>query len=156
MAIAYTVEKYLNMHDIPYDVIKHPHTQTSLKTAYAAQIEGDCLAKAVLLEDDDGYIMAVLPATHHVKLGMLRHQMGRQVRMASEREVSDLFQDCERGAIPALGQAYGIETILDDSLMEHRDIYFEAGDHEELIHMSCEQFEEAMSSAMHGQFSSST
>jgi len=153
MAIAYTVEKYLQTHHIPFDVVTHPHTATSLNTASAAHIAGACLAKAVLLEDDEGYMVAVLPASHHVKLGMLRSQTGRNVRMATEREVSDLFPDCEPGAIPALACAYGIETVLDDRLMEQPDIYFEAGDHEELIHMRCEQFEEMMSTAVHTQFS---
>ena len=153
MAIAYTVEKYLETHNIPFDVITHPHTATSLNAANSAHITGDSLAKAVLLEDDEGYMVAVLPASHHVKLGMLRNQTGRAVRMATEREISDLFPDCETGAIPALACAYGIETVLDDSLMEQPDIYFEAGDHEELIHMRCEQFEELMSTAVHTQFS---
>lgn len=153
MAIAYTVEKYLETHRIPFDVVTHPHTATSMNAANSAHIAGDSLAKAVLLEDDEGYMVAVLPASRHVKLGMLRSQTGRDVRMATEREISDLFPDCEAGAIPALACAYGIETVLDDSLMEQPDIYFEAGDHEELIHMRCEQFEELMSSVVHTQFS---
>ena len=153
MAIANTVEKFLETNHIAFDVVTHPHTSTSLKTAHAAHIAEDCLAKAVLLEDDEGYMVAVLPASHHVRLGMLRNQTGRNVRMATVRKVSELFPDCERGAIPVLACAYGIETVLDDSLMEQPDIYFEAGDHEELIHMTCKQFEEMMSSAVHTQFS---
>jgi len=156
MAIAYTVEKFLQTHGIPFDVLKHPHTVTSLKCAEAAHVQGDRLAKAVLLEDDEGYMVAVLPATHHVKLGKLRSQTGRSIRMATEDEIAELFRDCEKGAIPALGTAYGIETVWDDSLMAQSDIYFEAGDHEELIHMNRQHFQEAMGAALHCQFSTPT
>jgi Ala-tRNA(Pro) deacylase len=30
--------------------------------------------------------------------------------------------------------AYGTQTWLDDSLLSHPDVYFEAGDHRALVH----------------------
>lgn len=154
MAIAYTIEQFLNQHHVPYQVVSHPRAVTSLKTAEAANIRPDLLAKAVLLEDDDGYVVAVLPATHHIKLNKLRSQMGRNVRMASEDEISELFTDCEIGAVPALGPAYGIETVWDESLAGQSGIYFEAGDHEELIRVSGEGFVDMLGTARHGNFTS--
>jgi len=152
MAIAYTVEQYLNLHHVPYQVVSHPRAVTSLKTAEAANIRPDLLAKAVLLEDEQGYVVAVLPATHHIKLNMLRRQMGRNIRMASEDEIAELFTDCEIGAIPALGPAYGIETVWDESLVGQSGIYFEAGDHEELIRVSADGFVDMLGTARHGHF----
>ncbi len=154
MAIAYTVEKYLDLHHIPYEILSHPRTTTSLKTAEAANIGADRLAKAVLLEDKGGYMIAVLPASHHLVLRELRSQTGRSVRMATEDEISGLFKDCERGAVPALGPAYGLDTVCDDSLAEQPDVYFEAGDHHELIHVDREQFLALLGAAGHGRFSS--
>jgi len=154
MAIAYTIEQYLNQHHVPYQVVSHPRAVTSLKTAEAANIRPDLLAKAVLLEDEQGYVVAVLPATHHIKLNMLRRQMGRNIRMASEDEIAELFTDCAIGAIPALGPAYGIETVWDESLAGQSGIYFEAGDHEELIRVSAEGFADMLGTARHGHFTS--
>jgi Ala-tRNA(Pro) deacylase len=51
-----------------------------------------------------------------------------------------LFKDCEVGAVPPVAMAYGLATYLDESLASQPDIYFEAGDHEALIHMRTEQF----------------
>jgi Ala-tRNA(Pro) deacylase len=59
----------------------------------------------------------------------------------------------EVGAIPPLGQAYGIEVVVDDSLGENSDIYFEAGDHTSLIHMRSKDFKDLMKTAQHGTFS---
>lgn len=153
MAIAYTVEKYLDMHHIPYDILSHPRATNSLKTAEAANIGADRLAKAILLEDRNGYLVAVLPASHHLSLRRLRDQTGRKVRMASEDELSGLFRDCELGAVPALGTAYGLDTVWDDSLTELPDVYFEAGDHHELIHVERDPFLALLGNARHGRFS---
>lgn len=68
------------------------------------------------LEDDKGYLMAVLPATHKVDLGVVRHQLKRELGLATESELADLFKDCEPGAIPPLGKAYGISKTQDTGL----------------------------------------
>ena len=65
------------------------------------------------------------------------------------------FNDCDPGAVPPIGEACGIKTIWDPttSLGQLVDIYFEAGDHNHLIHVSGEQFHALMASAERGQFS---
>lgn len=152
MALATTVEQYLDSHHIPYEILNHPRTPTSLKAAEAAEIEADCLAKAILLEDDSGYMVAVLPATRHLKLRKLCQEVGRDLHMATEGEINQLFKDCDVGAVPPLGPAYGLETVLDDSLSGHVDIFLEAGDHERLIHVKTADFMQLMHDARHGHF----
>jgi Ala-tRNA(Pro) deacylase len=46
-----------------------------------------------------------------------------------------------------------METILDDRLVGQPQIYFEAGDHEQLIRVSGEQFVSLLKEARHGRFS---
>jgi Ala-tRNA(Pro) deacylase len=152
MSAAYTVENYLSTHHIPYEIVSHPRSVTSLRTASAAHIQPDRMAKAVVLEYDDGYMLAVLPANCHVKLGQLRRVMGRDLRMATEYGISRLFPDCDTGAVPPVGYAYGVETVWDESLMEQPDLYFEAGDHESLMHVNTKDFIDMMGDALHGRF----
>ena len=140
MAMAETLTRYLQAQDITYDLLHHPHTSTSLEAAQSAHIPGDQLAKTVLHEDDGGFVMAVLPATRRVDLGELHRQMKRRLGLATEAEVAALFRDCETGAVPPIGPAYGIHTIVDDSLAEQSEVYFDAGDHEQLVHVSGETF----------------
>jgi Ala-tRNA(Pro) deacylase len=45
-----------------------------------------------------------------------------------------------------------MRTYLDESLTRQPDIYFEAGDHEELIHMGTDQFLALMDRAERGSF----
>lgn len=153
MTIASSVENYLIENDVPYDLVAHPHTATSMETAEMAHVPGARIAKTVVLEDDQGYLVAVVPASSHVDLGELHRQMNRSLGLATEHEIGGLFEDCELGAIPPLGAAYGIETIVDDSLAEQSEIYFEAGDHECLVRVTGESFENLMGNVRHGYFS---
>jgi len=153
MATAITIQQFLDESRLPFDLVMHPHSSTSLQSARAAHIAPLKLAKAVLLEEHGQLVMAVLPATKRVQLGTLRHQFKRNFGLATEQRVRQIFVDCEPGAIPALGRAYAIETIWDDSLMDSADLYFEAGDHENLVHVRTEDFLELLRDCQHGDFS---
>ena len=153
MAIALTLERYLDAHNVKYDVIAHDPTNSSMQTAKTCRISGDRLAKAVLLRDDVGYALAVLPASHQIRLAELKRQFGDDVDLATEREIEDLFQDCARGAIPAVGECYGLDLVVDDSIEEQPEVFFEGGDHATLVHMSHAQFAGLTATARHGCFS---
>jgi len=153
MAIAARLKWYLDANGVEYEVIPHPHTSSSHETATVAHVSEDQLAKSVVLEDAEGYVLAVLPASRRVSIGELRDQLNRTVELAGEGELAELFDDCETGAIPPLGAAYGIPSVVDDALLEASEIYFEAGDHEDLVHMRGEEFLGLLSSSRHGRFS---
>jgi Ala-tRNA(Pro) deacylase len=153
MAIAPTLARYLSQHHVDYDVVAHAPTRSSMQTAEQAHVPGDRLVKCVVVEDDQGYLMVTLPSTHRVKLGQLHRWLRRNIGLATESELAQLFKDCEPGAIPPIGPAYGIETLVDESLLQMDDVYFEAGDHEELIHVSGRQFRELLAGSRHGRYS---
>jgi Ala-tRNA(Pro) deacylase len=147
MTIAASVQQCLAREGVDYDVIAHERTRDSNHSAQAAHIPGDRLAKCVMLADDNGYLMAVVPATHKVDLGAVHRRLNRELGLATDRELLELFKDCEPGALPPLGLAYGINAILDESLVDAADIYFEAGDHRALVHMSGRDFLKLMANA---------
>ena len=153
MAIALTLQQYLATKGVEYDVVAHAPTMSSMRTAEASRIPGDRLAKAVVLKSEGGFTMAVLPASRHLRLGEIQDYLERPVGLATEREVEQLFGDCELGAIPPMGKPYGMAMIVDDSLAEQPDVYFEAGDHMSLIHVNAMAFQRLMAEARHGRFS---
>jgi len=153
MTMATTLRDYLDREEVSYDLVEHAYTRTADDSARAAHIPGDQVAKSVLLEDEDGYVMAIIPATHRVEIGKLHKQLNRNLGLATERELDLLFDDCECGAIPAVGQAYGVDVVVDESIEENRDVYFEGGDHVGLVHVSGRDFERLMSDVPHGHFS---
>lgn len=140
MGIAATVQHHLDQHHARYEVQSHRPTTSSLHTAHTAHVSGNCLAKSVLLEDDRGFMMAVVPASHTVDLSMLSELTGRHLHLARESAFQPVFGDCALGAIPPLGPIYGVETLLDERLADAKEVWFEAGDHKALIHMAREEF----------------
>jgi Ala-tRNA(Pro) deacylase len=150
--IATRLRWYLDQCGLPYEVLPHPRSASSLQTAREAHVRPEKLVKPVLLEDERGYVMAVVPATTRVDLASLSAQLHRELALASEAEIEALFADCASGAMPALGAPYRIPTVYEDSLAALRDVYFEAGDHEDLVHMRAVDFLELLSGALHGHF----
>jgi Ala-tRNA(Pro) deacylase len=153
MSIAPTLQQYLVARNIEYDVITHEPTLSSSRTAEACRISGDRLAKGIVLLRDGGYALAVLPASHHIRLSDLRSELGDNVAIAQETDVSRLFPDCAHGAVPPVGECYGLPLIVDDSIEALPDIYIEAGDHETLLHLDHAQFAYLTTDARHGRFS---
>ncbi|MFQ5642762.1 MAG: aminoacyl-tRNA deacylase [Thiogranum sp.] len=153
MTIAASQQRYLVQRKAEYDLTLHPHTASSHETAQAAHISEAYIAKAVVVKDASGYVIVVIPASNSLKMDYLRHELGRDLHLATEDEVVGLFDDCEPGAVPPLGPAYGIETLLDESLTRLADVFFEAGDHEQLVHLRGEDFQDLLSSARRGYYS---
>jgi Ala-tRNA(Pro) deacylase len=106
----------------------------------------------VVLKGEDGFMLAVLPASRHIDFGELRKELGRYVDVANEEQIETLFVDCEVGAVPALGAAYGLKVIVDDSLVSEPEIYLEGGDHASLVHVSGATFRELLADAQTARF----
>lgn len=149
MAIAQTLIKYLKERGIDYEMVEHAHTPTAVASAHAAHVPAHQVAKAVVLRDDTGYVVSVLPANHSLEVGWVNDALERKLELACEDEFKKLFGDCETGAVPAIGDAYGLKVIWDDELAYTADIYIEAGDHEHLIWLERRDFKKLMSGLPH-------
>ncbi len=152
MAISSTVKRYMEDRHVPYELVYHPRTYTAHDAAAHAHIPEAQLAKGVVLKDAQGYLEAVLPADEDVALGVLATRLGRSLDLASEGEVEHLFGDCALGAVPALGHAFGVETVVDERLGASPHVYFEAGDHEHLVHLHGASFRDLTGDLVQGRF----
>lgn len=155
MTIAAKLKDYLQAQGAKYKLVTHPHSEYSMETAEKAHVHGDALAKGVLVKDDAGLLLVVLPSDYVIEIGPLRKLLGREVDLVEEAELGEVFADCELGAVPPIGMAYGLKTIWDPqtSLGRQEEVFFEAGDHQNLVRVSGEQFHELMAPAERGHFS---
>jgi Ala-tRNA(Pro) deacylase len=153
MSIPSRLKSYLEQAGAQFDVLGHSHSRCSAETARTARIPTSQLAKSVIVEDDAGCVMAVVPGHTTVMLAELARLLGRKnLRLSDESRIASLFDGCDRGAVPPVGMAWGIETIVDDELGACDVVYAEAGDHEHLLRMSQQQFHRLMESSRHGHF----
>lgn len=146
------ITEYLRAHRIPFEIINHPHTNTSRQTAIAAGVDSHRLVKAVLLQSPDCYLAAMLPADEQVRLGVLSKDYGQRFELATEDTVRNVFEGCDSGAAPGLPVAWGVDMIWDDDLLEQPDLYLEAGDHERLIHIETRHLRDMLRDTPHCHF----
>ncbi|WP_417316888.1 aminoacyl-tRNA deacylase [Emcibacter sp.] len=153
MGIAISLKDYLRSMNTSYETLTHPHAERSIYIARSAHIPDEKLAKGVLLASGSGYLLAVIPAGHRLDIHKIEHVLKEKINMASGEEVEMIFNDCDPGAVPPVGQAYGLLVLLDDHLADCADIYLESGDHESLVHLDAEDFHYIMQGAVYGDFS---
>ena len=153
MAIAATIEAYLQARGIPYQTLTHSRSGSAGETAQAAHVAADHIAKAVILKDEQGYLMVVVPGDHWVRLEAIRRELDRPLELAGEPEVTRLFADCAPGSVPPLGEAYGVEAMLDEALTTLANVYIEVGDHQLLAHLTGEAFLHLARGLRRGHFS---
>ena len=152
MAIAMTLQHFLDRNHFSYELVKHPYASDSLSVAKQAHLKPEQLVKCVMLEDEFGYVMAVCQASSRISLSALHYALNRKLEFATEYEIADLIGDCVLGAIPPVGELYEVDMVVDDDLLNQDELYFEAGDHEDLVRVSSATFEKIVEHAEYASF----
>jgi Ala-tRNA(Pro) deacylase len=125
-----------------YSLVPHHEMFTAQEVAAAGHVPGREVAKVVVFRDAGGDdLMVVVPATVRVDPASVEHATGRSgLRLATEAELERLFPDCEVGAMPPFGSLYELRVYLDPCLEKDRKLYFQAGNHRELVEMDLAEY----------------
>jgi Ala-tRNA(Pro) deacylase len=150
--IAPTLRAFLEAEGVDYEIVPHAPADTSSETAEAAHIPGRSIAKAVVVEGAEHRVVVVVPAHEHIHLGELRRELGATYALMTEADVRELFRDCEGGPVPPFGQAYGLDVLVDDTLLEQPRVYVEGGARAALLAIPGHQFRRLMRSARTGRY----
>jgi Ala-tRNA(Pro) deacylase len=141
MPILTKLKEFLDANRIRYVVRSHRPAYTARAVAAAEHVPGREMAKVVMVRDGADYLMAVLPAPYRVSLERLAQAAGLpSLHLATETEFAGLFPGCQPGAMPPFGNLYGIPVWVDESLARDDEIVFNAGNHEQTVHMRYADF----------------
>jgi Ala-tRNA(Pro) deacylase len=136
------LKEFLDSNKIKYSSISHSSAYTAMEIAAMAHVPGKDLAKTIMVKINGHMAMVVLPATHMIKMDLLKKAVGNEnIRLATEEEFRDKFPDCEVGAMPPFGNLYSMEVYASSALRDDEEIVFNAGTHSELIKLSYKDFE---------------
>lgn len=136
------LREFLDSQNIKYVIISHSPAYTAAGIAALVHIPGKELAKTVMVKIDGALAMAVVSASQHVDLTLLKAAtFAKTVDLATEDEFRESFPDCELGAMPPFGNLYGIPVFADESLSRDKEIAFNAGSHRELVRIAWADFE---------------
>jgi Ala-tRNA(Pro) deacylase len=135
------LEELLEVRGIRYERVTHREAFTSQEEAASAHVSGWSWAKTLVVKDPVGLALAVLPACCTADLNRLKGLIGRgEVRLATVEEMLAAFPGCELGTIPPFGRIFGVPTIVEEALVEQRDITLPAGDHRTAIRMRATEY----------------
>jgi prolyl-tRNA editing enzyme YbaK/EbsC (Cys-tRNA(Pro) deacylase) len=93
------VTGYLEREGVSFEVVEHKRTESAAAEARAAGLPADDVAKTVVLRDDSGYRLAVIPASRRLDLcGAGDHEHGvlldpLDLVRAGQARVADLCED---------------------------------------------------------------
>jgi Ala-tRNA(Pro) deacylase len=141
MAVVGRVREFLDGQGIKYTVISHFKAFTAQEVAALTHVHGKDVAKTVIIKFGDKLVMVVIPAHHHVVMETLAGALGGEPRLATEAEFGDSFPQCERGALPPLGNLYGLPVWVSEALTRDEEIVFSAGTHTDAIRMKYADFD---------------
>lgn len=150
MSTSITVRRYLNKQDVRYATTEFSGSADEMFHNGNEKINPSQIAKAVVLKDLRGMLMAVLPGPHILDLDAINRQLHRDLREAGVEDYQTVFADCSPGILPPLGEAYGFETVVDDGLLDQDLIYFVSGNQNELVRISGYDFQMLHSNAWFG------
>jgi len=136
------LKEFLDNQHIKYVAISHSVAYTAQGIAALTHTPGKELAKTVVVKTDGTLAMAVIPASRHVDLALLKTAAdATTVAIATEDDFRARFPDCETGAMPPFGNLYGMKVYADEGLTHDKEIAFNAGTHRELIRMEWDDFQ---------------
>lgn len=135
------LKEYLDNQNTPYTCINHPPAYTAQDIASHCSIEGDQVAKTVIVELDGKMTMLVLPANWRIRWDRLGKVLDTDfVDLADETEFQALFPHCEVGAMPPFGNLYQMNVYCCESLTRQAELVFAAGSHAESLRIATEDF----------------
>ena len=127
---------YLSEEGVNYVAAEHVPAYTAQEVAANEHVSGDMMAKSVIVHDGSEYVMCVLPASYRLNLDKVSKTLDAiDLRLASEAEMGEIFDDCELGAEPPFGNLYRMDTFVDTHLAEDEEIVFQAGTHSRSVRM---------------------
>jgi Ala-tRNA(Pro) deacylase len=137
------VAKFLEAGKYQFERVPHRATYSAQHLAHELHVPGREVAKTVLLRADGGYkhVVAVLPANKTIDFKKASKLLGgSKLELATEFDIAAHCPDCDFGVLLPFGSRYGMKTIVDSSLADDEDIWFEGNTHDEAIRMKFAEF----------------
>ncbi|MFH0990805.1 MAG: YbaK/EbsC family protein [bacterium] len=133
--------KYLTANSVQYEIIEHEPAFSAHEVALASHVADKDLAKAIVIQVDEKYWMAVLRADQRINEHLIKQIFAaKHIQLAHEDDLTKLFPDCQLGAMPPFGNLYGLPIMVDEALASDEEIVFNACTHTKSIRITFKDF----------------
>ncbi len=146
------VRSYLESSKASFEVFTHQPTPSMAEAIGLSNLDLSDLIRAVMLGDEQGMVMAIMPAERMLDFSALCQWLGRELEPVSDFNQKDIFVDCIEGAIPPLAGVYSVDAVIDQSVFEQEQVVFEPGNHQVLVQMDAHEFKRMHTTTPVGDF----
>ena len=134
------VQDFLQQRGIHAESISHQPALTLEQVAQQLFVPVYQFARATLLRDAKGYLLAVIPVGKSIDFVALKAALGRDLELAWPEEYTEVFGAIHTGSIPPLGSLYGIATIIDTTFANSDKVYIADGSGRGLLQIARADF----------------
>lgn len=145
--VAAEIISLLEEHHFWHESFEHQPVRTSeeasqVRNGYSlGQGAKALIIRAKYSSNESKFVMLVLPGDSRFdkqKVSLLLQT--KDIRFATEVEVSAVTNGVELGGVPPFGNLFSLEVIVDPSLLKHEKIIFNAGDQRFSVAMKTEDY----------------
>ena len=124
---------------VDFQVMTHDYVTTSEEAALVRGTSLESGAKAIIAKADK-FFMLVLPANLKIDSKKIKKMFNtKSFRFATDEELLTLT-GCKKGAVPPFGFLFGLDTYVDEKLLEQKEINFNAGSNDKSIAMKTRDY----------------
>lgn len=148
-----TIRRYFEQHRVTYREL-HVDEPHSLSVDMAELgIDHHLTARAVLLKESNRFLLVVLPFDQAIDFTQLKTLYDVDFQLAEQVDMQQVFVDCDPETVPPLGAAYGIDTLVDTTLMQKESLFLQPGRKGVFLKMPSPEFKKLFRNANVARFS---
>jgi Ala-tRNA(Pro) deacylase len=133
---------FLKQHNVTFEEIEHKPVYTSEQAAKVRGMSMESGAKSLLLKTEKDFVLVILPGNKRLDSKLLKSYLSvKNIRFATPEEVENVM-GCQIGACYPFGNLIGIRTLMDKSMTDCKEIFFNPGVHNKSIKMKLIDYQE--------------
>lgn len=148
MPVPASVQSLLQNQKVAYDIATTPFTDEDKRLIWHDQhLRNMSAAKSLILQDDQGRVQVIIAADRLLDLKAVNRQLGRELNATSREDIRKFCATHKLDSIPALPKLAGLQTLVDKSLMDRKELLLDSGSEEQLVRIDRSEFEQILEGA---------
>lgn len=148
MPVPASVQSLLQNQNIAYDIATTPFNDEDKRLIWHDQhLRNMSAAKSLILQDDQGRVQVIIAADRLLDLKAVNRQLGRELNATSREDIRKFCATHKLDSIPALPKLAGLQTLVDKSLMDRKELLLDSGSEEQLVRIGRSEFEQILEGA---------
>lgn len=146
------IMELLTKENCTFKTFEHEEVRTSEEAAKVrpgytlAQGAKALIVRAKLQGGERVFAQVVVPGDTKFDTKKVRAALSaKDIRFATEEEVGEITQGIKPGGVPPFGNLFGLRVLVDESLLTHNEIVFNAGDRRFSIALKTDDYSKVVS-----------